>query len=183
VSIDVTEEAVPDHGAVPGSAVRPDLMADLARDMVAFIVLAPSGADPAVRVIARAGTCARDLVDAQASGLGEVAFEVAPDIPDLVWSRDTDEDQPDMIAPPAYDLAAQVVIPAVYGVDPAAEAARQVMAARDYLAQTDWYVTRATETGQPVPDEVRAQRAAARRLISDVAPRMNDPGGSDHDPQ
>jgi hypothetical protein len=31
-----------------------------------------------------------------------------------------------------------------------------------YLAATDWYVTRFTETGCPIPDDVQAKRRAAR---------------------
>jgi hypothetical protein len=38
--------------------------------------------------------------------------------------------------------------------------------ARGFLASTDWYVTRLTETGQAIPDEVAAQRAAARAAAS-----------------
>lgn len=34
--------------------------------------------------------------------------------------------------------------------------------ARAYLADTDWYVIRLQETGEAVPDEVIAERAAAR---------------------
>ena len=34
--------------------------------------------------------------------------------------------------------------------------------ARAYLAETDWYVLRLQETGEPVPAEILAERAAAR---------------------
>lgn len=34
-----------------------------------------------------------------------------------------------------------------------------------YLAKTDWYVTRFAETGEPIPDEVKAKRQAARDSI------------------
>lgn len=40
--------------------------------------------------------------------------------------------------------------------------------ARAYLAETDWYVIRLQETGQPVPDDVLASRAAARAKVVDV---------------
>tara|TARA_R110002049_G_scaffold34867_2_gene113091 strand:- start:147 stop:365 length:219 start_codon:yes stop_codon:yes gene_type:complete len=38
--------------------------------------------------------------------------------------------------------------------------------AKAYLAKTDWYLIRQTETGKPVPDAVKKQRAAARKLLS-----------------
>lgn len=37
--------------------------------------------------------------------------------------------------------------------------------ARAYLASTDWHVIRQQETGKPVPDDVLAERAAARALV------------------
>ena len=41
--------------------------------------------------------------------------------------------------------------------------------ARAYLAATDWYAIRLAETGQPVPADVAAKRAAARETLSGVA--------------
>ena len=38
--------------------------------------------------------------------------------------------------------------------------------ARAYLASTDWYVVRWTETGVPVPAEITTARAAARAAIA-----------------
>lgn len=38
--------------------------------------------------------------------------------------------------------------------------------ARAYLASTDWYVTRFAETGEPVPDDVKAKRQAARESVA-----------------
>ena len=38
--------------------------------------------------------------------------------------------------------------------------------ARQYLADTDWYVIRAADTGQPVPEDVRTRRAEARDRLS-----------------
>lgn len=32
-----------------------------------------------------------------------------------------------------------------------------------YLRETDWFVTRKTETGKPIPLDVAEQRAAARK--------------------
>ena len=37
--------------------------------------------------------------------------------------------------------------------------------ARKYLADTDWYLVRALEAGEPVPAEVLEQRAAARAKV------------------
>lgn len=40
------------------------------------------------------------------------------------------------------------------------------VAARKYLSDTDWFVTRASETGKPVPSDVLARRASARAVLS-----------------
>lgn len=37
--------------------------------------------------------------------------------------------------------------------------------ARAYLAETDWYVIRLQETGEPVPAEILEERAAARARV------------------
>lgn len=37
--------------------------------------------------------------------------------------------------------------------------------ARAYLARTDWYVIRLQETGEPVPSDILAERAAARARV------------------
>lgn len=42
------------------------------------------------------------------------------------------------------------------------EALRQANAARRSLADTDWYVIRQLETGQPIPASITADRADAR---------------------
>lgn len=39
-------------------------------------------------------------------------------------------------------------------------------AARRYLAETDWMVTRAMETGKPIPEDIKAARENARRTAS-----------------
>lgn len=39
--------------------------------------------------------------------------------------------------------------------------------AREYLAATDWYVTRRAETKKKIPAEITAARAAARELLSE----------------
>jgi hypothetical protein len=57
----------------------------------------------------------------------------------------------------ADDLAAEAA---------AAKRARANADARRYLAETDWMVIRASETGKPVPEDVIAARAAARKIIT-----------------
>lgn len=47
----------------------------------------------------------------------------------------------------------------------AGAAAREHATARAYLAETDWMVVRAAETGKPVPADVADQRAQARAVI------------------
>lgn len=42
-------------------------------------------------------------------------------------------------------------------------------AARRYLQDTDWLVLRQVETGQAVPDDIKAARNAARDTLSAVA--------------
>ena len=50
----------------------------------------------------------------------------------------------------------------------AAELAQREIAERlAFLASTDWYVARYAETGEPIPDDVRAARAAARVRIDE----------------
>ncbi len=62
-----------------------------------------------------------------------------------------------LIVKTAEDLAADAE---------AAQRARDAIAARRFLADTDWMVIRATETGKPMPEDVAAQREAARRAIA-----------------
>lgn len=38
-----------------------------------------------------------------------------------------------------------------------------------YLASTDWYIVRQSETGVPVPDDILEARQAARDSIVDIA--------------
>jgi len=39
---------------------------------------------------------------------------------------------------------------------------------RAYLAETDWYVTRKSETGKAIPEDVLAKRETARSVIAEV---------------
>lgn len=55
-------------------------------------------------------------------------------------------------------------------MDPPAPTTEQLQAqinadARAYLASTDWYVLRLQETGQEIPPDVLAERAAARARV------------------
>jgi hypothetical protein len=43
--------------------------------------------------------------------------------------------------------------------------AQKNVEARAYLAKTDWYVVRFAETGQSIPDDVRAARESARASV------------------
>ncbi|MCG6428401.1 hypothetical protein [Vibrio parahaemolyticus] len=36
---------------------------------------------------------------------------------------------------------------------------------RRYLKETDWYVIREQETGEPIPDEIKQNRAIAREKV------------------
>ena len=40
--------------------------------------------------------------------------------------------------------------------------------AQAYLDSTDWMVTRQAETGRPIPEDVKARRAAARETLSEA---------------
>lgn len=52
--------------------------------------------------------------------------------------------------------------------EPTAEelAAARISELQAYLDSTDWYVVRYADTGEPVPDDVRAKRQSAREEIS-----------------
>ena len=47
----------------------------------------------------------------------------------------------------------------------AAEVRKQNRLARNYLAETDWYVIRLQETGEPIPQEILDARAQARASV------------------
>ena len=40
--------------------------------------------------------------------------------------------------------------------------------AREYLANTDWYYARLAETGEAVPDAVKARRIKAREILREA---------------
>ena len=47
-------------------------------------------------------------------------------------------------------------------VAPSTSSEQKASEARSYLASTDWYVVRRSETGEPIPQDVMDKRAAAR---------------------
>lgn len=49
---------------------------------------------------------------------------------------------------------------------PEREARFAAAEARRYLAETDWYVIREMETGDPIPGDIRAAREEARQTAS-----------------
>lgn len=44
----------------------------------------------------------------------------------------------------------------------------EIASLKAYLASTDWYIVRMMDTGEPVPDSVREERAKARARIDDL---------------
>ena len=46
------------------------------------------------------------------------------------------------------------------------EASAAKLNAKEYLKQTDWYVTRYAETGELIPEEISQKRAEARATAS-----------------
>lgn len=49
---------------------------------------------------------------------------------------------------------------------------REISNLEDYLNSTDWYVTRQTETGTPIPPEVSVKRRATREKISQLREKL-----------
>lgn len=44
--------------------------------------------------------------------------------------------------------------------------AERIAEARAFLDATDWYVTRQTETGRAIPEDIRKDRSIARDLVT-----------------
>ena len=42
-----------------------------------------------------------------------------------------------------------------------------------YLNSTDWYIVRFTETGEPIPENIKAKRANSRIEISNIREGLN----------
>jgi hypothetical protein len=55
-------------------------------------------------------------------------------------------------------------------VKPKQEQAKENAEARQYLSETDWYVTRANDPsdGTPIPDDIQKKRKEARLKVKDI---------------
>ncbi len=47
-------------------------------------------------------------------------------------------------------------------------AEREIDQLQDYLKKTDWYTTRFSETGKPIPEEISVERQTTRIRISEL---------------
>lgn len=113
--------------------------------------------------ILRGGRCAADAVDAQAL-VGEIAMPVAEPVDDTAFRVVDGALQPIPESPGehwTFDPKAGEWIE-----DRPAVSRAVASEALDYLASTDWYVARAVETGEPMPDIVKTRRALARKIAS-----------------
>lgn len=66
---------------------------------------------------------------------------------------------PDDIGPDEFFSESQ---PAPVMADPQKAINAEALA---YLDETDWYIIRQQETGEPIPDEILSKRAAARKVV------------------
>lgn len=83
-----------------------------------------------------------------------------------VRAFESDGSQDFLITPEMRPLTAEEEAAHLNPVPTAEELQAQVNAdSRKYLLDTDWYVIRMQETGEPIPVEVSEARAAARRRI------------------
>ena len=80
-------------------------------------------------------------IDGKIHGIGEGQEELISDD----WVELTDEELAERLKPTPEQIA---------------ESERA--GALRYLAETDWYVVRFAETGKPIPEDILADRAAAR---------------------
>ena len=78
------------------------------------------------------------------------------------WVQDTVGASPGWLLVDGALVAPPVVVPEMTAAQLRAHANAE---ARNYLEATDWYVIRSMETGEPVPAEVLAERAAARARV------------------
>jgi len=85
---------------------------------------------------------------------GQVTYVEDAFLDSVVQEGDTVEDMPvlERQEPTAEEIANNLV-------------AMQNYDARKYLAETDWYVTRKTETGKAIPDDILTKRQEARDKV------------------
>ena len=85
---------------------------------------------------------------------GQVTYVEDAFLDSVVQEGDTVEDMPvlERQEPTAEEIANNLV-------------AMQNYDARKYLAETDWYVTRKTETGKAIPDDIVTKRQEARDKV------------------
>jgi hypothetical protein len=88
---------------------------------------------------------------------GQVTYVSEEFLDSVVQEGDTVEDMPvlERQEPTAEEIANNLV-------------ASENYAARKYLAETDWYVTRKAETGKAIPDDIATKRQEARDKVKDI---------------
>ena len=88
---------------------------------------------------------------------GQVTYVEDAFLDSVVQEGDTVEDMPvlERQEPTAEEIANNLV-------------ASENYAARKYLAETDWYVTRKAETGKAIPDDVVTKRQEARERVREI---------------
>ena len=88
---------------------------------------------------------------------GQVTYVSEQFLDSVVQEGDTVEDMPvlERQEPTAEEIANNLV-------------ASENYAARKYLADTDWYVTRKAETGKAIPDDIATKRQEARDKVKDI---------------
>jgi hypothetical protein len=88
---------------------------------------------------------------------GQVTYVSEQFLDSVVQEGDTVEDMPvlERQEPTAEEIANNLV-------------ASENYAARKYLAETDWYVTRKAETGKAIPDDIATKRQEARDKVKDI---------------
>tara|TARA_B100000902_G_scaffold398149_1_gene463953 strand:- start:17153 stop:17440 length:288 start_codon:yes stop_codon:yes gene_type:complete len=85
---------------------------------------------------------------------GTVTYVEDAFLDSVVEEGDTVEDMPTLVRqePTAEEIANNLVVADNYR-------------ARQYLAETDWYVTRKAETGKAIPDDILSKREEARAKV------------------
>ena len=88
---------------------------------------------------------------------GQVTYVEDAFLDSVVQEGDTVQDMPvlERDEPTAEEIANNLV-------------ASENYAARKYLADTDWYVTRKAETGKAIPDDILTKREEARAKVKSI---------------